>query len=63
LLYACDLHQAEVVFGVLDSLLRSGLIEAEESEFIRHLNRFTHPQHESKHFDSAALSGDLALCV
>jgi hypothetical protein len=35
-----------------ENLLRSGLIEAEESEFIRHFNRFTHPQHESKHFDS-----------
>ncbi|KAH8423970.1 uncharacterized protein LDX57_001726 [Aspergillus melleus] len=33
------------------SILRSGLIEAEESEFIRHFDRFTHPQHESKHFD------------
>ncbi|OQE84225.1 hypothetical protein PENNAL_c0027G02236 [Penicillium nalgiovense] len=35
-----------------ENLLRSGLIEAEESEFIRHFNRFTHPQHQSKHFDS-----------
>jgi acyl carrier protein len=35
-----------------ENLLRSGLIEAEESEFIRHFNRFTHPQQESKHFDS-----------
>lgn len=34
-----------------ENLLRSGLIEAEESEFIRHFERFTHPQHESKHFD------------
>ena len=35
-----------------ENLLRSGLIEAEESEFIRHFNRFTHPQHKSKQFDS-----------
>ncbi|GKT50532.1 prosolanapyrone synthase [Colletotrichum spaethianum] len=35
-----------------ENLLRSGLIEAEESEFIRHFERFTYPQPESKHFDS-----------
>ncbi|KAI3263477.1 hypothetical protein DTO003C3_8842 [Penicillium roqueforti] len=45
-----------------ENLLRSGLIEAEESEFIRHFNRFTHPQLKSKHFDSLTqghiLTGD-----
>ena len=34
-----------------EHLLRSGLIEAEEFEFIRHLERFTYPQPVSKHFD------------
>lgn len=35
-----------------ENLLRSGLIEAEESEFIRHFERFTtHAQPESKQFD------------
>lgn len=35
-----------------EHLLRSGLIEAEESEFIRHFERFTYPQPVSKHFDN-----------
>lgn len=36
-----------------ENLLRSGLIEAEESEFIRHFERFTtHAQPESKQFDA-----------
>ncbi|KAF9888920.1 hypothetical protein FE257_008089 [Aspergillus nanangensis] len=35
-----------------EHLLRSGLIEAEESEFIRHFDRFVHPQPQSKHFDA-----------
>lgn len=34
-----------------EHLMRSGLIEAEESEFIRHFERFTYPQPVSKHFD------------
>ncbi|OJJ45037.1 hypothetical protein ASPZODRAFT_160532 [Penicilliopsis zonata CBS 506.65] len=35
-----------------ENLLRSGLIEAEESEFIRHFERFTtHPQPASTQFD------------
>jgi hypothetical protein len=34
-----------------EHLLRSGLIEAEESEFIRHFERFTYPQPVSNLFD------------
>lgn len=35
-----------------ENLLRSGLIEAPESEFIRHFERFTHGQPASARFDS-----------